>query len=123
MRLQRRADEQPRSGGIYLAQGVTLGTRGETIKPRSGDICRRSAACFCPIRFPSAYALGYVDAAAPRLDFFTASEPRRRRRIWCRTVDMPQRSFAVFAAQDDTTACVDFFTPFQDDTGDRKSVV
>ena len=29
---------------------------------------------FCPIRGPSAYALGYIDVAAPRLDFFTASE-------------------------------------------------
>src|SRR6266550_2346403 len=30
--------------------------------------CRRSAACFLPDSLPSAHALGYVDAAAPRLD-------------------------------------------------------
>src|SRR5712691_7226522 len=37
-----------------------------------------------------------------KLTSYCHPEPRRRRRIWCKTAGMPQRSFAVYAAQDDS---------------------
>ncbi len=73
----------PRSGAIYVAQGVSLGKKSIKDEPRSGGIstfvgrCRTSAAHLCGAGNPNAHALGYVDCAAPRRG---RRHPTRRRR-------------------------------------------
>src|SRR6266550_920239 len=79
---------EPRSGGIYVAQRVSAGKRirqkasrgaaaskralhGDNIDHRPAPRFLDAAAprlVFCPMGVPSAYALGQVDVAAPRLD-------------------------------------------------------
>ena len=62
----------PRSGAIYVAQGVSLGKTSAKHEPRSGDIsvfpgrCRRSATHLAAVGNPNAHALGYVDCANAR---------------------------------------------------------
>jgi hypothetical protein len=61
---------QPRSGDIYVAQGVSLGTAIREVLSRGAATFRGVAAPRLTVTidsFPRAHALGYVDVAAPRL--------------------------------------------------------
>src|SRR5882672_10958253 len=86
------SDEQPRSGDIYVAQGVSLGKEAKQSSRGAATYAAAPRLVFCPIHVPSAYALGYVDIAAPRLDFFTTSERS----------EGSVGTFAIFAASNDT---------------------
>ena len=65
---------QPRSGDIYVAQGVSLGKaiRGELLSRGTATFRGAAAPRITIDSLPPAHALGYVDFAAPRLSILKA---------------------------------------------------